>query len=139
MADDITQLKVDTEVLKTQITSICVLCQKMDKIIEKIVDNMDQRTKTVNEDFKEVHNRIDTVLDKVALTEHRIMDEMRSCNDRFMVELKELRKEVTEKIDDKQESIDSLSEWKWKVAGGVAILSWLISNLDSEIIKRLLR
>ena len=36
MAEEITQLQVDVGILKTQVSSINLLCDKMDKVIERL-------------------------------------------------------------------------------------------------------
>ena len=111
----------------------------MDRVIEKIVDQQDRYISQVYEDMekrrleknlemKEVHNRIDTVIDKVELTERRIKDD-----------IKELRKEMSEKFQKEQESVDKLSQWKWMVAGGILVLSWLISHIDYDIIEKIFK
>lgn len=139
MADDYTDLKVDVGVLKAQIATITILCQKMDTVIEKIVNQQDRYISQIYEDMekrrveknvelKEVHNRIDTVIDKVQLTEHRIMEE-----------IKELRKEMSDKFEQEKKSVDKLQDWKWMVAGGIVVISWLISNVDYDTITKLLK
>ena len=80
--DNYTELKVDVGVLKTQTATLTTLCEKMDRVIDKIVDqqdryisqvydDMEKRRMEKNLEMKEVHNRIDTVIDKVELTEDR--------------------------------------------------------------------
>ena len=73
MADqEYTDLKVDVGVLKTQIFTLSQLCEKMDKVIEKLVDvhdqhiskvydTMDRNRKEKDEDIAEVHERVDVV------------------------------------------------------------------------------
>jgi hypothetical protein len=111
----------------------------MDRVIEKIVDqqeryisqvydDMEKRRIEKNLEMKEVHNRIDTVIDKVELTERRIKDD-----------IKELRKEMSEKFQKEQESVEKLSQWKWMVAGGILVLSWLISHVDYGIIDKIFK
>ena len=122
-----------------QTCALPILCEKMDRVIEKIVDQQDRYISQVYEDMekrrleknlemKEVHNRIDTVIDKVELTERRIKDD-----------IKELRKEMSEKFQKEQESVDKLSQWKWMVAGGILVLSWLISHVDYGIIEKIFK
>jgi hypothetical protein len=70
-------IQVDVGVLKTQVLTLSALCNKMDQVIEKLVDQhdrhingvysqMDKRRLETEEDIKEIHERIDTVLDKMA-------------------------------------------------------------------------
>ena len=72
MADD--DIKVDVGVLKTQVLTLSSLCSKMDQVIEKLVDqhdrhitkvydDMENRRLETDGDVKEIHDRIDTVLE----------------------------------------------------------------------------
>jgi hypothetical protein len=129
-ATDDTQLKVDVGVLKEQINTLTSLCGKMDTVIDKILeqqdrqieqvyDDMDKRRIETESNIKEIHDRIDTVLDKVQASELRLLNE-----------IKELRIEMTSHNAREKESLDKLLQWKWMVAGGILVLSWLISHLD---------
>jgi hypothetical protein len=42
MANDTVEIKIDVEVLKEKVDNITQLCNKMDQIIEKLVDNHDR-------------------------------------------------------------------------------------------------
>ena len=137
--DNYTELKVDVGVLKTQTATLTSLCEKMDRVIEKIVDqqdryinqvyeDMEKRRQEKNEELKEVHKRIDTVIDKVELTERRIMDEIR-----------DLRKQISNSTEKEEEALQKLNQWKWTIAGGIIAISWLISHLDYDTIVKLLQ
>ena len=86
MADE--DLKVDVGVLKSQVKSITELCSKMDAVIEKLVDQHDRhlvkvyetfeaRRKETDMEMKEIHERIDTVLDKMQVAEKNLMEEIK--------------------------------------------------------------
>ena len=133
MSDELSEIKVDVGVLKTQVLTLSALCNKMDQVIEKLVDqhdrhisgvynDMDKRRLETEADVKEIHERIDTVLDKMETSNNKIMDEFKS-----------LRTEMTEHNKKEKESLDKLLQWKWMVAGGIIVMSWLIShaNLDT--------
>lgn len=133
MADD--DIKVDVGVLKTQVLTLSALCNKMDVIIQKLVDqhdrhitkvytDMDNRRLETDADVKEIHDRIDTVLDKMQASELRIMEE-----------IKGLRKCVTDHNTAEKEQLDKLLQWKWTIVGGIIVISWLIShgNLDTIV------
>ena len=137
--DNITEIKVDVGVLKAQITTITTLCQKMDTIIEKIVEQqeryntqiyqeMETRRQEKNYELKEVHDRIDTIIDKVQLTEHKIMEEIR-----------DLRVQIATNAKKDQDYIDKINQWKWAVAGGIIVVGWLISHLDFDTIAKMLK
>ena len=128
MTDDYTKIKVDVEVLKTQVVTMTTLCQKMDTIICKLVDqqekyttqiyqDMENRRKEKNAEVKEIHDRIDTVIDKVQITELRIMDE-----------IKELRAELLKKNEADARKVDNLSQSKWMIIGGIIAVAFIISR-----------
>jgi chromosome segregation ATPase len=136
MNDPVVSLKVDVEVLKTQISNITHLCEKMDTIIEKLVDSQDRmvnqiytdmnkRQNDTGQDIKDLHSRISTVdrnlSDKIELTERRIMDEIKS-----------LRSTIDEHNKKEDDDLRKILQWKWMVAGGVVVLAWIISNIKLE-------
>jgi hypothetical protein len=139
MADDLSEIKVDVGVLKTQVLTLSALCNKMDQVIEKLVDqhdrhisgvysNIDKRRLETEDDIKEIHERIDTVLDK-----------MEKSNEKIMEEFKSLRKDMADHNLKEKEALDQLLKWKWMVAGGIVALSWLISHFNPDTIISLLK
>ena len=50
--DNYTDLKVDVGVLKTQTATLTSLCEKMDRVIEKIVDQQDRYITQVYDDME---------------------------------------------------------------------------------------
>ena len=136
---DDTDIKVDIGVLKTQVLTLSALCNKMDQIIEKLVDqhdrhiakvytDMDKRRLETETDIKEIHQRIDTVLDKMESSNKEIMDEFKS-----------LRKDMSEHNKQEKDALDALLKWKWMVAGGIIAISWLISHVNPDTISRLIK
>lgn len=130
MADE--DIKVDIGVLKTQVLTLSALCNKMDQVIEKLVDqhdrhiakvytDMDNRRKETDADIKELHTRIDTVLDKMQASEGKIMDK-----------IEELRNDMSKHNKQEKDALDALLKWKWMVAGGIIVLSWLISHVKPD-------
>jgi len=135
-------LKVEVGVLKEKVNTIADLCEKMDRVIEKLTDNntvmvnqiykdMDKRKEDTVSDIKELHSRITTtdrnLSDKIELTERRIMDEIKS-----------LRDHITEHNQKEDDDLKSILQWKWMVAGGVVVLAWIISNVKLEFLAKLL-
>jgi chromosome segregation ATPase len=130
MADE--DVKVDIGILKTQVLTLSALCNKMDQVIEKLVDqhdrhiakvytDMDNRRKETDADIKELHTRIDVVLDKMQTSESRIMDK-----------IEELRSDMSKHNKQEKDTLDALLKWKWMVAGGIIVLSWLISHVKPD-------
>ena len=141
MADPVVDLKVDVEVLKTQVSNITHLCEKMDTVIEKLVDNhdrmvnqiyddMNKRKEDTVQDIKELHSRITTVdrnlSDKIELTERRIMEEIKS-----------LHKTIDTHNAKEDEDLKKIFQWKWMIAGGVIVLAWLIANIKLDVLLKL--
>ena len=132
-------IKVDVGVLKSQVATLTLLCGKMDTIIDKLVDqhdrhiakvyvDMEARRRETDTDVKEIHDRIDTVLDKMQASELRIMDEIKSL--RVFIQ----NHQVQEK-----KQLDIILQWKWMITGGVIVLSWLLSHINFDIIDRIIR
>jgi chromosome segregation ATPase len=137
--DSITQLKVDVGVLKTHVDLLSTICGKLDTIIDKLVDqhdrhiakvytDMDIRRDQTEKDIAEIHERIDTVIEKLHETEINIMKEMKS-----------LRSEITQHNAKEREALDKLLQWKWFVAGGIVVLAWLISHVRVDILDKFVR
>ena len=134
MADD--DIKVDVGVLKTQILTLSSLCSKMDQVIEKLVDqhdrhiakvydDMENRRLETDSDVKEIHDRIDTVLEKVQDSERRLMDEMKS-----------LKKSMSEHSETSKLQFERLNQWKWSIAGCILVISCLISHSNLDTIEK---
>lgn len=132
-----TEIKVDIGVLKTQVLTLSALCNKMDQVIEKLVDqhdrhiakvytDMEEKRKETDADISELHERIDVVLDKVSDTEIRIMNEIKGLRDCMLKHNKE-----------EKEQLDKLLQWKWMIAGGIIALSWLISHSNFDTIMKI--
>lgn len=141
MADSTVDLKVDVEVLKSQVSTISRLCEKMDTVIDKLVDNhdrmvnqiyedMNKRKESTINDIKELHSRITTVdrnlSDKIELTERRIMEE-----------IKNLHSTIDEHNKKEDDDLRKLSQWKWMIAGGVIVIAWLVANLRMDVLLKL--
>jgi hypothetical protein len=135
-------LKVEVSVLKEKVNTIADLCEKMDRVIEKLADNntimvnqiykdMDKRKEDTVGDIKELHSRITTtdrnLSDKIELTERRIMDEIKS-----------LRDHITEHNQKEDDDMKSMLQWRWMIAGGVVVLAWIIANVKLEFLASIL-
>lgn len=134
-------VKVDIGVLKTQVDVLTRLCNRVDAVIEKLMDNQDRivnqiyadmkkKEDATDQDVKELHSRITTISrelsDKVELTERRIMDE-----------IKALRQDITAQNRSEEKKIDKILEWKWMAAGGILVLAWLLSRINFDMIAKL--
>ena len=139
MIEDLTEVKVDVGVLKTQVELLTRLCGKMDTIIEKLVDthdrhiakvydDMDERRKETESNIKELHNRIDSLLDKMQESERRLIEKIES-----------IREDMLNHMSGEEETLEKILKWKWMVAGGIIVISWLITHLTPDTIVKLLK
>jgi predicted nucleic acid-binding Zn-ribbon protein len=137
MADD--DLRVDVGILKTQVLTLSAICNKLDQVIEKLVDqhdrhiakvytDMDNRRLETEADIKEIHGRIDTVLDKVQESELRIM-----------AEIKDLKETMSDHVLASKSQYEKLNQWKWTLAGGIIVVTWLLSHSSFDTILKSLR
>jgi hypothetical protein len=135
--DDCIDVQVDIGILKTQVLTLSALCNKMDQVIEKLVDQHDRHISKVydtmdknrtekDEDVAEVHLRVDAVLDKLAEAEKRLMDEMLA-----------LKKSMNEHSTNSKAEFQKLNQWKWTIAGGIVVITWLISHSGLDTILKL--
>ena len=138
MVDDISEIKVDVGVLKTQVLTLSALCNKMDQVIEKLVDQhdrhinkvydtMDNQRKETNTDVADVHGRIDVVLEKLQESEIRIM-----------AEIKDLKQTMGEHVEASKSQYEKLNQWKWSLAGGIIVVTWLLSHSNFDTILKAL-
>jgi len=137
MADD--DLRVDVGILKTQVLTLSAICNKLDQVIEKLVDqhdrhiakvytDMDNRRLETEADIKEIHGRIDAVLDKVQESELRIM-----------AEIKDLKETMSDHVSASKSQYEKLNQWKWTLAGGIIVITWLLSHSSFDTILKSLR
>jgi hypothetical protein len=139
MPDEISEIKVDVGILKTQVLTLSALCNKMDQVIEKLVDQhdrhinkvydtMDNQRKETNTDVADVHGRIDVVLEKLQESEIRIM-----------AEIKDLKQTMGEHVEASKSQYEKLNQWKWSLAGGIIVVTWLLSHSNFDTILKSLR
>ena len=143
MAEDCTvDIKVDVGILKNQVSTLTQLCNKMDSVIDKLMEKQDKITedlydeiavkrKETVEDIKELHSRITTVdrnlSDKIELTERRIMEKIES-----------LHATISEHNKKEDSELKKILEWKWMAAGGIIVLAWILSHIKMETLGKLL-
>jgi hypothetical protein len=84
---------------------------------------MDNQRKEKDMDISEIHERIDVVLDKVQQSELRIMDE-----------IKGLKNTMDEHVQASKSQYEKLNQWKWTLAGGIIVITWLISHSNFDTI-----
>ena len=122
----------DVGMLKGQVSALSLVASKLDIIMDRIVDqhdrhlakvytDMENRRLETEGDIKEIHDRIDMVLEKVQTTEKSILEKIES-----------LRDCVTEHNREERKQLEQLLQYKWMIAGGILVLSWLISHVKPD-------
>jgi DNA repair exonuclease SbcCD ATPase subunit len=131
---ELNEIVNDVGVLKGRVDSLSNIANKLDVIIEKLVDlhdrhiskvydDMEKRRMENQEQVKEIHQRIDDVLDKVQQSEKNVTEKIEKMQDC-----------ITEHNNKEKEQLDSLLKWKWQVAGGILVLAWLLSHIGPDTI-----
>ena len=127
---DFLHTRVDVGVLKEQVASIATLCSKMDVVIQKLVDQNDRnitevyreleirRTET-NNNFREVHDRIDLVINETNATKVAIIQSIVDCKT------------------DNNGKIEKIQEWRWKIIGGIISISFFVTILAQYFLPQL--
>ena len=143
MADKDTEIKIDVEVLKRDVNTITQLCEKMDKVIEKLVDHqgviinqiyddMDKRKADTNSDVKELHSRITS-------TTRELSEKMERSDENIMKELKELNAKIQAHTDNEDRIVEKFLKYKWFLVTGVIVISWLTAHVGPDTILKLLK
>lgn len=136
--DDCVDVQVDIGILKTQVLTLSALCNKMDQVIEKLVDQhdrhlskvydaMDDQRKEKDDDIAEIHERVDMVLEKVQESEKRLMEEFQG-----------LKKAMNEHSANSKAEFQKINQWKWTLAGGIIVITWLISRVGFDTLLKVL-
>ena len=120
--------------LKGRVDSLATIANKLDVIIERLVDihdrhitkvydDMEKRRMENQEQIKEIHDRIDMVLEKVQDTEKNVS-----------AKIEGLQKCINEHNSKEKEQLDAILKWKWTVAGGILVIAWLFSHVSPDTI-----
>jgi hypothetical protein len=137
-----TELKVDVEVLKRDVDTLTKLCEKMDTVIEKLVDHqgvligqiykdMDKREDDTNEDIKDLHSRITT-------TSRELSDKVESTERKIMEQIEKLSLQIQAHNAKEDSELAKILQWKWTIVGGILVLSWLTSHVGLDTIIKLI-
>ena len=98
-------IEADVGELKGKVEALTTIANKLDIIIEKIVDqhdrhivkvydDMEKRRMETQEQIKEIHDRIDDVLDRVQLTEKNVSEKIEKLQTCIMEHLISLEQRI---------------------------------------------
>jgi hemerythrin superfamily protein len=143
MADkDTTDMKVDVEVLKTQVSTLTNLCEKMDKVIEKLVDHqsiiinqiyddMDRRKQSSDNDIKDLYNKVNSLSKELS-------ERIEKSEDKLMEKMAQVYERISKHADSEEKVIDVIQKYKWPFVIGVVVISWLTSHVGPDTILKLI-
>ena len=151
LEQEFNDIKLQVGLLNRDIEHTNLLCDKLSESIEKIQEmNMnlikmialhenkhEQHEKAeddLKQDYKELHSRITTINreihDRIDQVEHHITERI----DALRSDLISHKAEDKSKIGDR---ISEIEKWKWMVAGGILVVSWLFSRINFDTILHL--
>jgi hypothetical protein len=107
------------------------LANNQEKYVNDIYDDMNIEKRDTTEDIKELHSRITTV-------DRNLTEKLESVEDKIMAEIKVLRNDIAAHNQKEDAELSKILEWKWMAAGGILVLTWLLSHIKFDIITKLL-
>ena len=141
---ELSNVKLQVGLLSKDVEQTNRLCDRLSESIEKIQEmsmNMvrmitlheqkhehhDKSETELKEDIRELHSRITTVNreihDRVDQLEHHISSRI----DALRTDLMQHKNQDKGKLGDRLAKVE---QWHWMVAGGIAVISWLIGHSD---------
>lgn len=139
--DDQIKMQVDVGVLKEQTKTLTEICNKMDTIIGKIIDNED---KWVQRIYSDMEKQKVTTIQEIASIETKLADLKRELTDKFelsenkiMAEIRSIRSDFINQRRTSRDSIEKLLEWKYMIAGGIITFGWVITHIDLTTVSKI--
>ena len=127
LIDDVGMLKGKVEALSTIANKLDIIIEKLvdqhDRHIAKVYDDMERRRMETQDQVKEIHDRIDMVLDKIQSTDKNMTEKLEA-----------LQKCISNHQSEERKKLDDILKWKWQVAGGILVLAWLLSHVGPDTI-----
>lgn len=132
------QTEVDLQVLKVVVSK---LDETLDKISESTIsinrlltvhdgriEHLEKDTEDNNRELKDLYFRMENntkeILKEMKEVESRIENQLEQASDQSSSQ----HKSLSDKVDKLDERIGQLEQWRWYVAGGLALVAFLITN-----------
>ncbi len=139
--DEQTKMQVDIGVLKEQTKTLTEICNKMDTIISKIIDNEDKWIQRIYSDMEKKENILSQ---EISITETKLFELKKELSDKFelsenkiMAEIRSIRSDFLSQKQSNKDSMEKLLEWKYMIVGGIITFGWIITHLDLTAISKL--
>jgi len=68
-----------------------------------------------------------------------VLEKMQESELRIMAEIKDLKQTMGEHVEASKSQYERLNQWKWSLAGGIVVVTWLLSHSSFDTILKLLR
>jgi seryl-tRNA synthetase len=141
---ELSNVRLQVGLLERDVKQTDRLCNKLSESIEKMQEmstNMirmitlheqkhehhEESEKQLKEDIKELHSRITTVNRELHDRMDQIEQHISSRIDALRTDLILHKNQDKIKLGDR---IAQVEKWQWMVAGGIAVISWLIGQSD---------
>lgn len=138
-ASDAMNLQVaDIKVLQTVVA-------KMDETIEKLSESTytvskllavhDERINNLEKDSDDTNKELKDLTDKMEKNTREILKEMTHMEERIEDKIEDAKDKSSEqhtalsnKVDKLDSRLNELEKWRWYIAGGIALVSFLVAN-----------
>ena len=138
-------LKVEVGVLKEKVSALTDICEKLDRIIEKLADNnsdmvnqiykdMDKRKEDTVSDIKELHSRITTgnreIMEKIEHMDSAMETRMVKNAETSAQQHSEIKSSLQSDIIKVTDRVDTLEKWRWMIVGGAIVLGYIVGHFE---------
>ncbi len=150
--------RIEIELLKKDITTMAALLEKFDTTIDKMqeiasslsrmVSLQEQRLETQEKITREVqellemrrqehNNNIKDVYNRINTVNRELTDKIENTEKTILVEIKNLREELTKNKDGVGSRLTQIETWKYGVGIVIVVLAWIAGQTDilSKLVK----
>jgi len=124
-----TGVKIDVGVLKEKVSTLTDLCVKMDTVIDKLVESHDRHITKVYENIDDQRDRNSDELKELRKELQERMDESET---NLITELKSIRQQLTDHINDETANLKRIMKWKKVIVIAFIVLTLLVLNHSSD-------
>ena len=102
--------------------------------LEAQVETIKESVSELRGDMKDIHSRITTsnreIVEKIDDMQTRLEHKMNASSEMQSSQHAKITKAVGEDLADLRKRVDTLEQWKWYVIGAVAMIGYMIGNVE---------
>jgi len=102
--------------------------------LEAQVETIKESVSEIRGDIKDIHSRITTsnreIVEKIDDMQTRLEHKMNASAEMQNSQHAKITQAVDEDLKNLRKRVDSLEQWKWYVIGAVAVIGYLIGNVE---------